>query len=108
MVCVGGLGLNQDAQGVASINQAFQLAGTRTLVTTLWEIQQQAGTVPLMQAYWSERARDAIPEEALRTAKLAVLAEEQTAHPYFWAAFTLSGSGRTIREGSVRPAEASQ
>lgn len=88
--CVSGLGLNQDGQGVASLNQAFQLAGARSLVTTLWEVQQQSGTVPLMNAYWAHRSEDKSPVDALAEAKLKVLSDSRTAHPYFWAGFTAS------------------
>lgn len=33
-------------------------------------------------------------EQALRMARLQMLARPSTAHPYFWGAFTLLGDGR--------------
>jgi CHAT domain-containing protein len=92
--CDTGVGELRAAEGVAGLRQAFHLAGARAVLATLWPISDRQ-TVPLMTAFFEELAAGRDHAEALQKAQQSVLhtrrMNNQAAHPYYWAAFSLTG-----------------
>jgi CHAT domain-containing protein len=92
--CETGLGEVADGEGVLGLRRAFALAGARALVFSLWKVPD-AETALLMRAFYARLAAEANPAAALRAAQLDVVAklraEGREAHPFFWAAFVVSG-----------------
>jgi len=91
--CQTGLGKLQKGEGMLSLAKGFSYAGAKSLVTTLWKINDQT-TSELMQEFY-KNLDDSMPKDmALREAKLAYLKnadDDLLTHPYFWSGFMISG-----------------
>jgi CHAT domain-containing protein len=75
---------------LVGLNRAFLYAGTPNVIASLWNIDDQA-TGLLMQKFYSHLRQGNGEAEALQKAQREVRAEY--AHPYYWAAFVLTGDG---------------
>lgn len=86
--CDSAVGPLQEA-GVNSLSNAFLDAGAKTVVSSLWEVDDHA-TAELMIAFYTNLARGEAKSEALRQATLHVI-DGVASQPFYWAAFQLSG-----------------
>jgi CHAT domain-containing protein/tetratricopeptide (TPR) repeat protein len=101
--CETGVGDVQNGEGVYGLRRALVLAGSQTQVMSLWKVSD-AGTRDLMSAYYTRLQAGEERTEALRQVQLAMqrgeLKPTQDAanyqHPYYWAAFILSGDWRSM------------
>jgi CHAT domain-containing protein len=81
-------------EALSGLAEAFFYAGARALLASHWEVPSTA-TVRLMTGLF-ERAGPGLTRgtsESLRQSQLALLDQPATAHPFFWAAFTVIGDG---------------
>lgn len=96
--CQTGIGKLQAGQGMMSLSKGFYYAGAKSLVNTLWKINDKS-TVKLMELFYEELSLGKSKTEALRTAKLKYLESTDDAllkHPYYWSAFVVSGDAGPI------------
>jgi CHAT domain-containing protein/tetratricopeptide (TPR) repeat protein len=88
--CETGLGQARDGEGVQGLRRAFVLAGAETMVMSLWKVDDSA-TRDMMIGYYQRLDKGEARSEALRQVRLGMLANETTAHPYYWASFIVAG-----------------
>jgi CHAT domain-containing protein len=75
---------------VVGLNRAFLYAGTPSVIATLWSVQDDT-TALLMKRFYTHLRSGIAKAQALRQAQIEVRAEYP--HPYYWAAFVLTGDG---------------
>ncbi|MEO5345934.1 MAG: tetratricopeptide repeat protein [Magnetococcus sp. YQC-9] len=88
--CETGLGEVHEGEGVYGLRRAFQEAGARTVIASLWEVSD-AGTQALMTSLYARLSEGMHPHRALREAQLDLLESNEWHHPYIWAAFMMIG-----------------
>ncbi len=83
-------------EALSGLARAFFQAGARSTLVSHWQVDSTA-TVRLMTNLFERLARraDGRITDALRMAQLDMISSRRTAHPFFWAAFTLVGKGRS-------------
>jgi CHAT domain-containing protein/Tfp pilus assembly protein PilF len=118
--CETGLGEVAGGEGVFGLQRAFHLAGARTVVASLWKVDDRATQVLMQEFYANLWHKGHGKLQALREAQLAMLRHydlqagtlrgpqertrtdpskparkaEERLSPFFWAAFVLSGDWR--------------
>ncbi len=98
--CNTGQGELKRGEGVMSLARAFTYAGAKSLVYSLWDVND-AATGKIMEVFYRELKKGKHKDEALREAKLNYLnrAVGQTSQPYFWAGFVAMGDMSPLDNG---------
>lgn len=85
--CETGIGEIQEGEGVISLARGFSYAGAKSVITTLWSVND-AKTKDLMVQFYTYIKAGKNKAGALRQTKLDFIDEYgHTAHPFYWAAF---------------------
>jgi CHAT domain-containing protein len=95
--CQTNLGELSAGDDVVGLNRAF-LYGAPTVISSLWSVDDEATGV-LMEAFYANLPSGMGKAEALQAAQAAVrsnASHPEWAHPYYWAAFVLSGDPGSI------------
>ena len=88
--CETGLSLSGGGDEQLGLGRAFLAAGTKSLVMSLWPVED-AATSELMQHFYRHLLQGESRIAALHHAQCSLLHLSSYAHPYFWAAFRLVG-----------------
>ncbi len=96
--CESGIGEAQQGEGLISISRAFTYSGAKSVLTTLWSVNDNT-TKDLMVSFYQNLQLGLTKDEALRKTKLQYLAQNknQKAHPFYWSGFKIVGNCRAIR-----------
>ncbi|HEY6806778.1 MAG TPA: CHAT domain-containing protein [Pyrinomonadaceae bacterium] len=89
--CQTALGRDIKGEGLVGLTHSFMAAGSKSVVASLWKIDDRA-TASLMADFYQSMLRDGLsPSAALRAAKLNMLHDKRWSPPYYWAGFVLQG-----------------
>jgi CHAT domain-containing protein len=103
--CQTALGRELGGEGLVGLTRAFQYAGARSIVASLWNVAD-ASTADLMGRFYAQLKAGDAKDVALQKAQLAFLLGHHEvegsategapatdlSHPYYWAAFVLIGA----------------
>ncbi len=87
--CETALGKVANGDDVVGFTRGFLYAGTSSIVSSLWKVDDKATSILMQEFYKSLKESD--KRSALRLAQLKVK-DTYNSHPYFWAAFQITGS----------------
>ncbi|HEY9830572.1 MAG TPA: tetratricopeptide repeat protein [Stenomitos sp.] len=88
--CQTQLGELSKGDEVVGLNRAFLYAGTPSVIATLWSVNDKV-TGLLMERFYTHLRSGMAKAQALHIAQMEVRVEYP--HPYYWAAFVLTGDG---------------
>jgi tetratricopeptide (TPR) repeat protein len=96
--CDTGRGDWQAGEGVMGLRRAFQIAGARTVIMSLWSVDDAVSARWMTALYEGRFLRRASTAAAVRAAHRALLDERRarglSTHPIYWAGFIASGDWR--------------
>ena len=96
--CDTGVGEIHAGEGVFGLRRAFQVAGARTVVMSLWSVDDQATRAWMRALYEGRFQRSLSTADAVHQASLSVLRDRRakglSTHPFYWAAFVAAGDWR--------------
>lgn len=100
--CESALGEIQVGEGLIGLTRAFVYAGAKSVVSTLWSINDESSATVMDRFYDNlVRPHSTTKDDALSDAMRAYLADPAIGnfykHPYFWAAFHLVGSQAAMK-----------
>ena len=94
--CNTGNGELHDGEGVLGLQRAFRVAGARSVIMSLWPVDDDATRRFMHQLYAARLEHHASTADAVwnssRTLLLARRAAGQSTHPWYWAGFVGSGA----------------
>jgi CHAT domain-containing protein len=93
--CNTGNGELRDGEGVLGLERAFRIAGVRSVVMTLWPVDDDSARRFMHQFYTMRLGSHASTADAVWDSARQLLAERRAAgkstHPWYWAGFVDSG-----------------
>ena len=96
--CDTGLGEVRAGEGVFGLRRAFQVAGARAVIMSLWPVNDEDSRRWMTGLYERRFARGAGTMEAVREASLEQLRRRRQAglstHPFYWGGFIAAGDWR--------------
>ena len=96
--CDTGVGEVYAGEGVFGLRRAIQLAGVRTMIMSLWPVDDEATRKWMLALYEGRWLEGLDTSEAVHSASLRLIRERKDAglstHPFYWAAFVAAGDWR--------------
>lgn len=82
----------QSGEGVLSLSRGFFMNGTKSVLSSLWNVNEKAGNEIIM-SFYDELEKGKTKSKALQLAKINYLKHHQLSEvlPYHWASFVLTG-----------------
>jgi CHAT domain-containing protein len=95
--CFTGVGTLFAGEGVLSIARGFIFSGSRSVVMSLWEVDDRSGT-EIIKSFYRNLKAGRSKSESLRKARVGYLknADMLHAHPYFWSTMVIYGDDSPV------------
>ncbi|CAN5179110.1 CHAT domain-containing protein [soil metagenome] len=99
--CETGNGKIFSSEGAYSMAHGFSYAGAKSILMTLWKVNDQT-TASLVQKFYQNLKNEEPLNNALKNAQKEYLqnADEYSAHPVYWAGFSLWGNHLAIQKNN--------
>lgn len=97
--CQTGIGEYQYSEGIMSFERAFIFAGSKSIISTLWQIDDKAN-FEMLKKFINNLDKNQKKSYALYNAKLDFLNSAKTsedANPLYWASYKLTGSDSKLK-----------
>lgn len=89
--CETGVGKDIKGEGLMSLNNAFLQVGAKTVLSTLWKVDDSA-TLEFMKIFYGIMANENLTAaSALHKTKIKMRETGRFRSPYYWAAFIIQG-----------------
>jgi len=93
--CDTGVGEIKVGEGVFGLRRAFQVAGAKTVIMSLWPVEDDTTRQWMGTLYREHFLNGKDTGESVRAASLQILrqrrAKHQSTHPFYWGAFIAAG-----------------
>ena len=93
--CDTGVGEIKVGEGVFGLRRAFQVAGARTVIMSLWPVEDKTTEQWMGTLYREHFLNGKDTAESVRAASLRILRQRrsrhQSTHPFYWGAFIAAG-----------------
>ena len=86
--CETGLGTVKNGEGVYGLQRAFKVAGARTIILSLWRVDDRT-TQKLLYYFYQGWLQHKDKQKAFKDAQVKL--REEFLYPYYWAAFIMVG-----------------
>ncbi len=94
--CETGIGKAVKGEGLMSLNNAFLQTGAKTVMSSLWKVEDSATLELMKNFYGAMKDKNLTPSESLRQAQIKLREKPQYKSPFYWAAFTVQGDFRNV------------
>jgi CHAT domain-containing protein len=90
--CNTGTGNLRKGEGILSLARGFIYAGSKSVVMSLWEVNDESGT-DIVKYFYKNIMNGDSKSESLRKARIKYLksADQLRSHPYFWSTLVIYG-----------------
>jgi CHAT domain-containing protein len=93
--CDTGVGEIKAGEGVFGLRRAFQIAGAKTVIMSLWSVEDQTTRQWMSTLYREHFLNGKETGQSVQAASLQTLrqrrANHQSTHPFYWGAFIAAG-----------------
>lgn len=93
--CDTGVGEIKVGEGVFGLRRAFQVAGAKTVIMSLWPVEDETTRQWMETLYREHFLNGKDTRESVQAASLQILrerrAKHQSTHPFYWGAFIAAG-----------------
>jgi CHAT domain-containing protein len=93
--CDTGVGEIKVGEGVFGLRRAFQVAGAKTVIMSLWPVEDETTRQWMGTLYREHFLNGKDTRESVRAASLQILRQRRTkhqsTHPFYWGAFIAAG-----------------
>ncbi len=80
----------KNGEGVYSLSRAFQEAGAKAVLSTLWTVDDQA-TADFMKSFYNRYLDGKPPQQAIQETQAEFRQHERYKDPFYWAGFVMIG-----------------